>query len=147
MGGTGSGGHSKPLEQKRRTGNPGKRKLPDVVVELRPANLDDLEPPTHLGDAGRFVWAKAWHSGITWLSPDSDMATVIAACELADARDKARERYLVTGEPKDATSFVRLDERYQKTLSLMGFSPSDRSRLGLAEVKRVSKLEQLRARR
>jgi len=29
----------------------------------------------------------------------------------------------------------------------MGFSPSDRSRLGLAEVKRQTKLEQLRATR
>jgi hypothetical protein len=28
-------------------------------------------------------------------------------------------------------------------LSLLGFSPSDRSRLGLAEVKKMSKLEEL----
>lgn len=146
MGGTGSGRPAKPTEQKRRTGNPGNRKLPDTVVELRPANQHDLTPPAHLGDAGRFVWAKAWHTGLTWLSPDSDMPMVVAACELADVRDKARERYMVTGEAKDASAFARVDERYQKTLSYMGFSPSDRSRLGLAEVKRVSKLEALRAR-
>jgi len=32
-------------------------------------------------------------------------------------------------------------------LSLLGFSPSDRARLGVAEVKRISKIEELRRRR
>lgn len=61
--------------------------------------------------------------------------------------DKARERYMVTGEPKDAAAFAKLNKEYVSLLSLMGFTPSDRSRLGLAEVKAMTKLEQLRAAR
>ena len=122
-------------------------RLPAPVLELRPADRNDLTPPAHLEDAGRFLWAKAWHTGLTWLSPDSDMATVVAACELADVRDKARQRCMVTGEAKDFASFAKLSAEYLRVLSSMGFTPSDRSRLGLAEVKRATKLEQLRASR
>lgn len=137
----------KPIEQKRRAGNPGKRALPTPVLELRPVDFSSLETPKHFGAAAQFVWAKAWHSGLSWLSPESDMAIVLAACELADMKDKARERYMATGDSKDAGAVQKLNAEYLKCLSLMGFSPSDRSRLGLAEVKRQTKLEQLRATR
>ena len=138
---------SKPIEEKRKLGNPGKRPLPTGVLELRPVDFSSLETPAHFGAAAQFVWAKAWHSGLSWLSPDSDIAIVTAACELADMRDKARERYMATGDSKDAGAVQKLNAEYLKCLSLMGFSPSDRSRLGLAEVKRQTKLEQLRAAR
>ena len=106
MGGHGSGGHNaKPTERKRTAGNPGKRPLPNTTVALRPANDLDLEAPAHFGPAARFVWERAWSAAITWLSPDSDMAIVTRCCELADLTDKARERYMVTTEPKDATAF------------------------------------------
>jgi len=61
--------------------------------------------------------------------------------------DKARERFMVTGEPKDARGFQTLNGDYLKALSLMGFTPTDRSRLGLAEVKATTMLQQLRAAR
>lgn len=138
---------AKPIEEKRKLGNPGKRPLPAGVLELRPVDFSSLETPQHFGAAAQFVWAKAWHSGLSWLSPESDMAIVLAACELADMKDKARERYMATGDSKDAGAVQKLNAEYLKCLSLMGFSPSDRSRLGLAEVKRQTKLEQLRATR
>jgi hypothetical protein len=125
---------AKPLEQKRRQGNPGKRALPEGTLALRPANDLDIEPPAHFGPAARFVWERAWSAAITWLSPDSDMAIVTRACELADVTDKARERYMVTGDHKDAGALARLNDQYTKALSLLGFTPTDRSRLGLAEV-------------
>ena len=138
---------AKPIEEKRKLGNPGKRPLPTGVLELRPVDFSSLETPAHFGAAAQFVWAKAWHSGLSWLSPESDIAIVTAACELADMRQKARERYMATGDSKDAGAVQKLNAEYLKCLSLMGFSPSDRSRLGLAEVKRQTKLEQLRAAR
>ncbi|MEY4373214.1 MAG: hypothetical protein RL219_1983, partial [Actinomycetota bacterium] len=39
------------------------------------------------------------------------------------------------------------NSEYFKALASMGFTPTDRSRLGLAEVKAMTKLEQLRAAR
>jgi len=137
----------KPIEQKRRAGNPGKRPLPAPVLELRPVDFSSLETPAHLEAPGKKIWYKAWHSGLSWLSPDSDMAIVLAACELADMKERARLRYNATGDSKDAGAVQKLNAEYLKCLSLMGFSPSDRSRLGLAEVKRQTKLEQLRATR
>lgn len=147
MPGTARSGARVPNERKRATGNPGKRPLPNTTIALRPANDLDLEPPAHFGPAARFVWERAWSAAITWLSPDSDMAIVTRCCELADLTDKARERYMVTTEPKDATAFAKLNSEYFKALASMGFTPTDRSRLGLAEVKAMTKLEQLRAAR
>ena len=138
---------AKPIEEKRKLGNPGKRPLPTGVLELVPVDFSTLKMPEYFGEPAKFIWDKAWHSGLSWLSPDSDIAIVTAACELADMRHKARERYMATGDSKDAGAVQKLNAEYLKCLSLMGFSPSDRSRLGLAEVKRQTKLEQLRAAR
>ena len=138
---------AKPIEQKRRAGNPGRHPLPTPVLELVPVDFSTLKMPEYFGEPAQFIWNKAWHSGLSWLSPESDIAIVTAACELADMRQKARERYMTTGDSKDAGAVQKLNAEYLKCLSLMGFSPSDRSRLGLAEVKRQTKLEQLRATR
>jgi hypothetical protein len=40
-----------------------------------------------------------------------------------------------------------LEKNITNSLSLLGFTPTDRSRLGVAEVKAKSKLEELRAKR
>jgi hypothetical protein len=39
-----------------------------------------------------------------------------------------------------------LDSRLISNLSLMGFTPADRSKLGVAEVKAISKMEALKRR-
>ncbi len=44
----------KPVEQKRRAGNPGKRPLPDVVIPI-PTSAIAPEPHRPLGSAGRHV--------------------------------------------------------------------------------------------
>ena len=44
-------------------------------------------------------------------------------------------------------SLLETEKLIQSSLSLLGFTPSDRSRLGLAEVKAKSKLEELMDRR
>jgi phage terminase small subunit len=139
----------KPLEQKRRTGrSPGRdtggRKLPDPgnVVALPPA--DGIPPyPPDLGLAGQHLWDRAWAAAITWLSPDSDGQTVEEACYLADALAAARTRYKATTDPSDARALVALSKQFLETLSALGFNPTARARLGVAEVKRVSALEEL----
>jgi hypothetical protein len=44
-------------------------------------------------------------------------------------------------------SLLETEKLIQTSLSLLGFTPSDRSKLGLAEVKAKSKLEELMERR
>jgi phage terminase small subunit len=143
----------KPLEQKRLTGrSPGRdsggRALPkrgEVVALPMAAGVPDC--PADLGLMGRQLWERAWDAAITWLSPNSDMAAVEAACRLEDDLATARERYRVTRDPCDGRMVVAFSKELAAALAALGFDPASRTRLGVAEVTRVSKLEALRASR
>jgi hypothetical protein len=50
---------------------------------------------------------------------------------------------MTKNDPKERRGLRELDRAIVSNLSLLGFSPSDRSRLGIAEVKKLSKLEEL----
>lgn len=138
----------KPVEVKRATGNPGQRKLPKLA-EVAPLPMADRTPPAPegLGVEGLSLWNSAWAAAITWLSPDSDWKSVVHACELADDLAVARRRYRATTEPADGRIVVNLSEAFAKALAALGFDPVSRTRLGVAEVKRVSALDELLAKR
>jgi phage terminase small subunit len=143
----------KPLEQKRRTGrSPGRdtggRKLPSPsnVVALPPA-VGVPPYPADLGLAGKRLWDRAWKAAITWLSPDSDGESVEEACRLADDLATARTRFRATTDPGDLRALVAASKQFTDALSVLGFNPTARARLGVAEVKRVSALEELVAKR
>jgi hypothetical protein len=67
-------------------------------------------------------------------------------CELLDERWNLRIQVLRDNRPEERKALRDLDRQLVANLSLLGFSPTDRSRLGVAEVKRQSKLEELRSR-
>lgn len=143
----------KPLEQKRMTGrhpgvDSGGRKLPEVASVVALPMADGIpDPPGDLLLDGQRLWSRAWGAAITWLSPDSDMETVEQACRLADDLAAARKRYRATTDPSDGRLVVQLSKSMADALSSLGFDPTARSRLGVAEVKRASALENLIARR
>ena len=145
-----------PVEKKRRLGNPGKQKLPDVasVVPLRSI---DADVPDHLGPAGSAFWQSATREGTHWIAP-TDHHVLLLAAEALDRRAELVARLEADGPvlftdkgyayAHPAVGMVNtVEAQLTKWLSLLGFSPSDRSRLGLAEVKAQTKLEELRARR
>ncbi|WP_170200651.1 hypothetical protein [Prauserella endophytica] len=103
--------------------------------------------PADFGLDAMRLWERVWQDGITWVSPKSDMEAVEQACRLADDIAVARQRYRATTDPKDGQMVVKLDTALAQALSRIGFDPTARSRLGIAEVKRVSKLEELLAQR
>jgi hypothetical protein len=138
-----------PLEQKRlrgRTANTdsGGRPLPKAgeLVQLPMAEGVPLLPPGIESD-GAELWKRIWQDGLTWISPQSDMAAAIEACLVADDLAIARRRYRATSDPKDAAALVSLGKRFDDALSVLGFNPTARSRLGVAEVKRASALQTL----
>jgi len=139
----------KPIEQKRKTGrtpttDSGGRKLPAVNnVTILPMSDGIPTPPIDLGIAGRELWEKAWDRAITWLSPTSDVKQVEQACRIADDLALARTIYNTTRDSQDGRLVVALNKSYSDALSSLGFTPVSRSQLGVAEVKRVSALEQL----
>ena len=50
------------------------------------------------------------------------------------------------GEWRDRVALRSIDDQIKSMLSALGFTPADRTRMGVAEVRAVSKLEQLQAR-
>jgi len=138
----------KPIEIKRRTGNPGKRPLP-VLAEVVALPMADGIPdlPVDLHGAGAELWRQIWQDGLTWISPKTDAAAAEEACRIADDLAVARRRYRATSDPADARALATMGKRFDEALSVLGFNPTARSRLGVAEVKRASALDKLLERR
>jgi hypothetical protein len=108
---------------------------------------DVPEPPSDFGLEARGLWGRAWGQGLTWISPASDMDAVVEACRVADDLAIARNRYQATTDPADLRAVVAASKRLSESLSALGFTPTDRSRLGVAEVKKQNALEELISRR
>lgn len=148
-----AGRPAKPLERKRLVGRtPEKdragRPLPPVAEVIALPRADVMpETPEYLLDRGRELWARVWADGVTWISPASDMDAVIRACQMRDAVSIAWERYMATHDPVDAKAFGALSKELGASLGFLGFDPSSRSRLGVAEVRKASALDELLARR
>jgi hypothetical protein len=140
---------TKPVEQKRRTGNPGKRKLPDAANVIALPAADGIpEPLRPLGIEGRRSWDRTWSGGAVWLSPASDIEAVQALCETIDERLAVRELVMSgEGDWRDRVALRKLDDVLRAHLGAIGFTPVDRTRMGVAEVKQMSKLDALRARK
>lgn len=134
----------KPLEQKKKLGNPGKRALPN------PASLQQLEPatsvpapPRPLLQPGLGLWERIWRVGATWISPDTDLELLLLTCEMVDERWNLRIKAMNDGDLAMGRRVDRLTGLIVSNLSLLGFTPTDRSRLGVAEIKAKSKLQEM----
>jgi hypothetical protein len=131
---------------KRKLGNPGKRAMPreGELMQIEGGYREPLRP---LGEAGLQLWSEIYEAGGLWVSKtDSHLLQMV--CELLDRREILREEFRADPtERKVNMSLLETEKLIQSSLSLLGFTPSDRSRLGLAEVKAKSKLEELMERR
>lgn len=121
---------------------------------------EDVPTPPALNLDGQEMWVRIWTAGRNWLSATADYPLVEMLCHAVDESEQIR-RLLATGEQKryyvlsngqQVTSpLVKQlqDLRTQMTawLAALGFSPSDRARLGLAEVRHSDVLDELEQRR
>jgi P27 family predicted phage terminase small subunit len=123
------------------------------VVALPP--VED-EVPQQLGPAGRAVWELVLDQ-CKWLA-ESDRPTLVMLCEKFDRRQdfmvrlEASEPVLYTDKgyayPNPLVGMLStLESELAKLLSALGLTPTDRTRLGVAEVKAQSNLEKLLQRR
>ena len=141
-----AGRPSKPIEQKRLLGNPGKRALPKNTLAL-PMALETPEPGRPLLRYGQELWDKVWDAGVNWISPNTDMELLLMTCEMVDERWNLRIKVMQNDDYQMRRGLRQLDSQIISNLSLLGFTPSDRTRLGVAEVKAQSKLEELMERK
>lgn len=141
----------KPNEVKRKNGNPGKQKLPDLknVIALPQIKSD---APIHLSDNGKKLWSDVREMA-PWIAT-TDGKLLVELCEKMDKKYELRDKLAAT----DYVLFTDKGYAYAnplfgmlntvegdiiKLLSLLGLTPIDRSKLGVAEVTTKGKLAQL----
>jgi hypothetical protein len=129
----------KPIEEKRRLGNPGKRALPDgASLTVLPGASEPPEPRRPLGRHGRELWNEIWTSPAAWLAPGVDSEHVLVLCELLDERVALRATVLRAQDRHERRALRALDTEYLGALADLGLNPVERARLGVAEVKKPS---------
>jgi hypothetical protein len=105
------------------------------------------EPSRPLAKYGTDLWERVWELGVNWISPNTDYELLLMTCELVDERWNLRARVLQSNDRQERRQLLELSRLIISNLSLLGFTPTDRSRLGLAEVKAQSKIAEMQARR
>jgi hypothetical protein len=138
----------KPLELKRKLGNPGKRAIPveGTLVPLPPANGVPA-PLRPLKRDGAALWKRVWTNAQGWLSPGTDIEAVQLLAEAMDERQVLRAMVMRDGDWRDRIQLRHLEHQLMQQLATIGFDPTARARLGVAEIRRVSAIEELAARR
>lgn len=126
----------KPIEQKQRLGNPGKRKLPQLALVV-PTTVEPPAPhrfllhdPNGNEGPGTRLWRGIWTSGAGWLRYETDSEIVMMVCEQTDERALLRIRLLQGGDWRDRAQLRSLEKLIAQNLSALGFTPTDRARLG-----------------
>jgi hypothetical protein len=133
----------KPAELKLLQGNPGKRKIvtDDALV---PLEYGYVAPPADLRDSGLALWEKIFGAGELWISIRTDLDLVTQVCRQMDRRDELSRRFWDEPESRVVNmSLLETEKAIVNGLSLLGFSPADRTRLGLVSAKTKSKLQEL----
>jgi len=137
-----------PIEQKQRRGTLRADRLPNGLPALEMVNENELpEPLRKLGEAGSDFWQKVFETGGRWISHKTDITLCQIVAEQLDERDQLRELVMSEKGSRERSGLRELEKALVSNLSLLGFTPSDRSRLGVAEVKTESKLEELMRRK
>jgi hypothetical protein len=131
----------KPIEHHRRVGRAnGTKKAngsPINVLAVAPSlsvESKDLDPLS--------IMQRVIDEGAFWLA-ESDAMAVSMLREAIEERHDIRKRVMAgSGERRELRE---LDKQIISQLSALGFDPTARARLGVAEVTRVSKLADLQA--
>lgn len=131
----------KPMEQKRLIGS---RSYKEPIGEIYPITNDKPEPLNRLEESGLHLWNSTWDLGESWLSDRTDIFLLQMTCEQLDERDQLR---LYVIENIDAwherAALRQLERDIASNLSMLGFTPTDRSKLGFTLAKTKSKLQEL----
>jgi hypothetical protein len=128
-------------------GNPGQHKIRtnDAIAPLEYGYVEPLRP---LGEVGKQLWDTVFGAGELWISIKTDTQLVQMVCEQLDRREWLRQH--IVDHPDEWHMVKQLNDTETmivKNLSLLGFTPADRTRLGLVSAKTKSKLEELLAKK
>ena len=141
----------KPNELKRAQGNPGKRPLPNLATVTTLPQVK-AQAPEHLSESQKKLWGDLRNHAI-WIA-DTDQPMLQLLCEKLDRRNEliaklqASDPVLYTDKGYAYANPVvgmisTLEVEIIKLFSLLGLTPTDRIKLGVAEVKARSVLDDL----
>jgi hypothetical protein len=132
----------KPVELQIAQGNPSKR--PIRVDGVAPLEYGYVEPPEDLRKSGLELWNKIFGAGELWISIRTDTQLVAQVCRQLDRRDELSRRFWDEPESRVVNmSLLETEKAIVNGLSLLGFTPADRTRLGLVSARTKSKLQEL----
>jgi hypothetical protein len=134
----------KPVELKALQGNPGRRPIHET--EVVDVVFGAAVAPDGLGPSGLSLWHTVYEAGESWVSSRTDVHLVEQVCRQMDRVAGLRELWIA--DPADRgvnTSLLETEKAVQSGLSLLGFTPADRTRLGLVSARAKSKLEEIMA--
>jgi len=109
------------------------------MADVPPAPIRPLE------GAGLELWNRVWGMGRSWLSQTTDIDLLQMVCEQSNERIVLMSLLDETQSTEHRKALRELERNIVANLQLLGFTPLDRSRLGVAEVMKLSKVEELRA--
>lgn len=133
-----------PNELARRRGNPSKKTLPkEASLVVLEGSREAPEPPVALEAYGRRLWDLAWREAHAWLAR-TDTWVLALLCQDVDERESLRLAALEGEDWRARVALRTLDKQITDRLQLLGFTPADRTRLGVAEVRIEDDLESFR---
>ena len=130
----------KPIELKRVQGTLRADRTPSSVLPIH-EYTQGLTEPLGVAGSGSEFWALAWRAG--WLNEVTDRTLASIVAEQLTERDTLRVLVSESNNPRDRSGLRELERQIVGNLGQLGFSPAERSRLGLTGVKAESKLEAL----
>lgn len=150
------GRRAEPIERMRQKAR-GDGKTPGGrdVVKSNPtlAVHDGPIPPAPRGikRRGRLEWRKIWEAGF-WLNPDQDYHWAEMIARAYDDIDQFRKRVEADGLVQEGSlgqpvahpliaEIRKAEATIRQCLSVLGFSPTDRARLGIMEAKARKEIE------
>lgn len=146
-----------PTERKRMLGNPGHQRLPAVPTATVQPAVRVPRPARRLGREGMIIWRRVWKYAAAWLSQGTDLEILTRYVENLELRNKLvakiGENYTTAGSLGQTVlnPLMRQLNQTERLLlqfeSRLGFTPADRSRIGAAEVRAKSTLDNLNAKR
>jgi phage terminase small subunit len=131
----------KPQELKKLIGSRNYKKESDIEV----IEVDEIPLPVRrLDESGLNLWRRVWSMGSIWLR-DSDLELLQMTCEQMDERDVLRAYVMENMDAWHERAGLRqLEREIQSNLIQLGFTPQARAKLGIQEIVKESKLDQLR---
>lgn len=131
----------KPQEIKKLIGSRNYKKESEIEV----IEVDKIPTPVRrLEESGLNLWRRVWSMGSIWLR-DSDLELLQMTCEQMDERDLLRIYVMENVDAWHERAGLRqLEREIQSNLIQLGFTPQARAKLGIQEIVKESKLDQLR---